>query len=189
MPATTGALPRRAVDRIEDALTWLMMATLLALLLGAGLAAITVHAKESQRAVVEQETRTQVTAVLLEDASPDGEYASGSGRVEVPAQWAGPDGASVAGVVLAPPGTTAGDEVRAWLDAAGRPVTAPADRAEVTTTAFLVGFSVLAMGSLLLAGLWVGAEHGVELLRRRYWEREWAEVEPMWRQGRSADQN
>ena len=53
-----------------------------------------------------------------------------------------------------------------------------------------IALCVLAsMGSLLLSGLWMGAEHGVELLRRRYWEREWARVEPAWRRGRSADQN
>jgi hypothetical protein len=95
----------------------------------------------------------------------------------------------VTGEVLAPLGFGAGDEVGAWLDEAGRPVAAPADGAAVTMATVLVGFTVLAMGSTVLAGVWVAAGHGVELLRRRYWEREWSRVEPTWRHGRSADQS
>lgn len=189
MGAAPDALPRRGVDRAADAVAVVMMVAALVLLLGTGWAAITVHGKEAARAVTERESRTRVTAVLSADAAPDGAYPSSTAFVRVPARWIDAHGAAASGTVLAHFGADAGDQVEAWLDDAGAPVPAPADRGEVVVSSVLAGFAVLALGGLVLAGAWAGAEQVLGLARRRYWEREWARVEPRWRPGRSADQN
>jgi hypothetical protein len=87
--------PRRATDRIEDAVAWLL--TTLSLLV-AVLAATTgarFHAEVAHRVDVETQERTQVQAVLLEPAPTVlGDKARGARPmpVSVPARYPAPDG-------------------------------------------------------------------------------------------------
>ena len=68
MARTTERIPRRTIDRLEDAVSWILMVAVLAVILGAGLVGIEVHGNVVERSEAEQATRTPVIAVLLEDA-------------------------------------------------------------------------------------------------------------------------
>ncbi|WP_214401430.1 Rv1733c family protein [Pseudonocardia lacus] len=187
MATTRKALPRRGVDRLADALAVLTVVAAFALLLAAGAAVVVVHGKESQRVAAEQQERTRVGAVLLADATREGTPASATAAtpVRVAARWTDPDGTPVTGEVFAPFGADAGQQVNGWVDGNGQPVTAPADQDEVFASTILTGFSVMALGGMLLLGAGLGVEQLLALARGRYWEREWDRVEPMWRHGRA----
>ncbi|OLT00074.1 hypothetical protein BJF90_07160 [Pseudonocardia sp. CNS-004] len=67
-PSAAGRLPRRASDRVEDAVAWVLMIAGLLLVVVAVVTGLGVYGRESARAELESRSRSQVRAVLLEDA-------------------------------------------------------------------------------------------------------------------------
>ncbi|WP_370962624.1 hypothetical protein [Amycolatopsis sp. cg9] len=180
----------RASDRIQAALLGFV------LLLSMGAAAVAVlfgigfHAGAAARAGEQLASRYTATAVLLADGPTPA--AAGPGGVPgesgpAAATWTTRDGERRTGVVAAPPGTVAGNEVPIWLDAAGSPVERPG-----TPESALVDSVVIA------AGLWAGAVsllwlayRAVVLVLNRFrlagWQREWADLQA--RRTRRGDQS
>ncbi|MCG5218931.1 Rv1733c family protein [Streptosporangium soli] len=114
-------------------------------------------------------------------ADPEG----GLNTVKAPARWPLADGGSGTGMVDVPEGSKAGSPVRIWLDASGKPVTKPPERATTVAKAVVAGSGVmlLGFGTLLLA---YGATRCL-LDRRRHtaWEEEWAAADRRWHKGPS----
>lgn len=181
-------LPRRPIDRLADATAWLVTLLELVVLIGAGFAGFAVHGAEAEIVAVEQATRTPVTAVLVVEAVGGPGVGRGT-SVPTQARWTDLDGAPRTDPVPAPAGTAAGADVTVWLDADGRPVRPPSTRLDTVLAGAMVALSVMSLGTLLVVGLWIGFRYGVlDRLTARYWEREWARVEPGWRWGRDTRQ-
>ncbi|MEW9549014.1 hypothetical protein [Nonomuraea sp. NPDC050783] len=173
---------RRRSDRLESA--FVAVAILLVVLSAwpavlAGQAAYRAGMAETR---VGPDGRQQVTATLLEDAPP-----ARASFSEVPAQpprarawWTTPAGAAHTGEVVAPALAASGTRVRIWIDAEGRPATAPKKPLEIQLRGvgmmvFVVLTAALLASGGLLAGRWL-------LDRRRYreWDAAWAVTAGRW---------
>jgi hypothetical protein len=182
-PRVAGRLPRRGVDRLEDAATWLLMSLALTTLIVSAVVGVLVHATNMDAARVQAAERTAVDATALGDSpllpTPDG-FDPGMLAVEVPVRWTGPDG--IVHVADAPvSGSTAnGQPVSIWLDRTGRPVPAPASAADALVQGITVGGLLLALGAVVVGLGWLAAQRGIGRLNAGFWEREWARVGPQW---------
>jgi hypothetical protein len=128
----------------------------------------------------EAASRQQETALLLATVPSAATVRSEYVMVRTEAVWSAPDGSTVHGEVLAPPGSSAGTTVPIWVDVAGRPADRPLDRADVVSHALLVGvFSFLSL-SLAATGGHLLVCHLLWRHRSRRWAEGWAAVEPVW---------
>ncbi len=168
----------RPDDRLE--LASLLLCTLLAVLaLPVALTvATTVATDASAQARQQQVERSQVPAVLLEDATS----VTGASTVQAvaPASWTAPDGSDREGTVTVPIGTSAGETVRIWTDADGRRTGEPLTPGAVGLTAVISGAVTVLVAVAASAGLHAGVCALLDRLRARRWAREWDEVEPVW---------
>jgi hypothetical protein len=171
------------LDRVEAIIVGGLVVAFLA---GAPLAAIaaghTVYSAASRTARAQQATWRQVPAVLTVTALT---ASFRQVQVTAPARWTAPDGTRHVATVLVPPGTTAGQAVMVWVDAAGELTgNPPLQPSQVRGQAVLATVvTPLAVGFILLCtGLLVHAVLG----RRRLaaWDTDWQVTEPQWTKGR-----
>jgi hypothetical protein len=180
-PSAAGRLPRRITDRVEDAVAWVLAVAALFLVMAAGVTGLTVYGEERDRAASEIGTRSQVRAVLLEDAQlVIGELGERL-PVLVPARWAGRDGLDRTGLVEVASMQPAGSEVEVWVDASGQVVLRPIEPLHAVFGGVTVVFGMLCAGGTLLIAMWLGVRELTARRNARHWEREWAQVEPNWR--------
>ncbi|GAA5162408.1 hypothetical protein GCM10023321_47960 [Pseudonocardia eucalypti] len=180
--APQGTLPRRATDRVEDLVAWLLVLVGLVGTIVTLMLASDVYSGQMERARREAAAHTPVTAVLVRDAST----AVAAGRAgdsvpdEIPVCWTGRDGLEHTGTTSVTSPTKAGQTVTVWVDHAQRQVPAPPTRADAITGAAIVavlGWSTLA-AALVLA--WRAVRRTTLTYNCAGWEREWWEVEPRW---------
>jgi hypothetical protein len=170
-------LPRRATDRVEDAVAWLLAAAALVLLVIAGSVGIAVHARQ----VEARSAGWQTQAVLLEDAEvisaaePDPRL-----PVRVQARWSDRSGTEHTGGIKVDPAARAGTAVRVWLDAEGRVNAAPLGGGYAVATGIIIAAMVLVLGGGVLAAAWYGVRCVTAACNAPRWEREWERVGPDW---------
>ncbi|GHE81492.1 membrane protein [Amycolatopsis deserti] len=163
----------RPWDRWEARLT--VVAILLAVVAVpvAGVLVSGVYARQADLARAQQADRTQVTALVLEDA---GSFVAGGPAVQVvqvPALWRLPDGTDRTGPVTVPAGTDQGARVPIWVDGAGEPVPPPLSTFNAMSIALSIGLLVW-LGVVLVLTLVVLAVHfALDRVRAAAWEREW----------------
>lgn len=169
---------RRTSDRVEGAV---LAGLLAAFLTGAPLAALAAGhwaaAAGARAAQAQQETRHQVSAVLLTDA-PYQAY-GWSGTV-AKARWTAHDGSQHTGQVSAPMGAKRGATVQIWTDRAGKAIGPPLRPEQVNSQARLAAvIAPVALGFLLLVA---GALMHQVLERRRLaaWAADWRVTGPQW---------
>ncbi|WP_433284147.1 Rv1733c family protein [Pseudonocardia sp. CA-142604] len=173
-------MPRRITDLVEDAVTWMLIAAALLLLVAAMVAGVIAHGRLAERALAEGQERTRVTATVLE-TSPL--FVSDSGyhpRVAVEATWVGLGGEHRTGRVPATAGTPVGSEVAVWLDHNGTVVEPPPTGFEVVAAGVLTGVGVLLLGGSVLALIWVRVKRAINAANARHWDREWDDIGPKW---------
>jgi hypothetical protein len=176
-------MPRRATDRVEDAVAWMLVAAGLLLVVLIGSVAGAVYSDGLDRVAAEHADRHQVPAELLTAAEQPGRSLGRIGRVESrPASWVGPQGQPRTGQVPVPP-TAARDaegRVLIWVDDAGRATRPPVTPAQTGQAAVLVAIAMAAAGTVALGGIWLAVRALVDRLNAARWEREWARVGPRW---------
>ncbi|WP_248959899.1 Rv1733c family protein [Sphaerisporangium perillae] len=177
---------RRRTDRIEAIAVLL---TLLALLAGLWPATIAARMVYQRGVVAEREEpahRSQVTAVLLEDAASTSTVSSQGAVLGIKAKvrWYTPEGLMRTEVTSVPAQAKAGSALELWIDASGRPTTAPRTHPQTVADTAVAGFGVMAgAAGVLFLNLvlirWM-------LDRRRYaeWDREWIGAHDRWRRPR-----
>ncbi|AUH40365.1 hypothetical protein CXR04_08965 [Streptomyces sp. CMB-StM0423] len=175
---------RRRTDVLEG---WVTFGAVTVFALGgtaaAWASAAAVHEELSSRSAERQRT----TAVLLEDAPPltmlRGDAWSG-GEVTTRVRWRDADGRAHTGRTPVSAGLLKGAEAEIWTDAAGRHAVDPPPPAGDTgvQSAVAAGGAAGVVGCLVFGSRTVVR---VRLDRRRAaeWGRDWARVEPHWRQG------
>ncbi|MFC5666849.1 hypothetical protein ACFP3U_28265 [Kitasatospora misakiensis] len=175
----------RPVDRARGR-AWLAAALALAIgLAGIAAAAVLGYRTAGRTTEAERERLHRTQALVLgrlraEDTGA-GRWRGGyQKRVDTSVSWTAPDGLARTGTVEAPRGAATGSTLTLWVDADGRPATAPVTRAGLAVG---LAFTALA-GSTTLAALLGGAlALRLRLLDRRAdrdWERSWAHWEPRW---------
>jgi hypothetical protein len=178
-------LPRRAVDRIEDLVLWLLITLGLLTAVLAATVAGRRYDEGMHRVDLETRERTQVQAVLLEPA-PQLLVVDDHGRVvrqvpaSVPVQYTAPDGTEHREIAPVSGRRSAGTVVPIWVDRQGAIISAPAQAIDAVTSA-AVGATVVLVGGAVVLG---GIHAGVRIATRRFallrWEHEWEQVEPLW---------
>jgi hypothetical protein len=179
--SVAGRLPRRASDRVEDAVAWVLIVAGLLLVVVAGVFGLGVYGRESERAELEIASRSQVRAVLIEDA----QLVSGELGERLPvralARWTDRNGLEHSRAVDVGRAAPAGTEVEVWVDAEGEAVARPVSPQNAVVGGITAAFGVLCAGGTLLAAMWFGVRELTARHNARGWEREWEQVEPDWR--------
>lgn len=174
---------RRGWDRVEAVIVAALVAAFLAGTPVAAVAAdnwahgVAQHVQQAERAAWRQ-----VPAVLAAKALHPAENGyPGVPLSEVQATWTAPDGAHRSGMVLAPPGTLAGRQVKVWVDKAGDLTGPPLLDHQVGEQAALAAvIAGLLLGLLLLcAGL--VTRRVLDARRMAAWDAEWRVTGPRWR--------
>ena len=178
---TDGNPLRRRTDRIESALRLLLvLAFVAASPLLAGLAGRWAQAA-GQRELRQQQSWQQVNAVLLRSV-PQPFYSSGSmATYWVPGRWQAPSGARRTGEVPAPAGLLVGEQIKIWVNQAGR-LTGHRPLSSHVVSLRKAMAELAAAGGLAIA---LAIAFGLirwHLNRRRLasWATEWAAFGPRW---------
>jgi uncharacterized membrane protein YedE/YeeE len=179
--SAVGPLPRRVTDRVEDAVAWVVMAAGLLLVMAAAVTGIAVHGGESARADLESRSRSQVRAVLVEEAWLRAGDLGERLPIRALARWSGPDGREHTGTVDVGGVARAGTEVAVWVDAAGVAVSRPVRPVNAVVGGITAGFGVLCAGGTLLGAMWFAVRGLTGRSNARRWGREWEQAEPGWR--------
>jgi hypothetical protein len=176
-------LRRRSTDRVEDVVLWALVTLGLFTALVAGVTGMRLYGDGMHRVHVETRERTPLQAVLLEPAPYTVTAVDRVVRrvpTAVPVRYTAPDGTDRRAVVPVlgphPPGAT----VPVWADRSGEITGAPARTVAAVARAATGAGAVLAVGGVVLGGIWLGV-HAVALrLDMARWEQEWERVEPQW---------
>jgi hypothetical protein len=168
---------RRRCDRAEAVILAGLMA---AFVIGGPLAALTAGRWAYDGAARAEHAQMsawhRVPAVLLTTAAVQQAWSPAMAR----ARWTAPGGARHTGWVPAPAGSAAGTTVQVWVDAAGRPVGAPPQRAQLERQAVQAAtLAVLAL-ALVLGGAGLFTRHLVDRRRLAAWDAEWQATGPKW---------
>lgn len=170
-------------DRIEGAVLALGVVVALLAVPVAGAIGSEIYATHESRVEVEQKSRVQVDAVLVEDA-PSMDGAANSEAVvettEAVATWRTPDGFERKGVVQAPYGAEAGTTLRIWVDLSGEPTEPPMTNQGAAFNAIfsaLLLWGLIAGAMALLFGL---VRFACMRIRLRWWQLEWELTAPDW---------
>jgi hypothetical protein len=177
-PSQAGRIPRRGTDRIEDAAAWLLTAVALFVVLFGALAGVRVHGDMAERRLAAERERVQVDAVLLTDAPPDA--AAPGPPASRPARYVDGRGREHDVVLPVAGHRPAGSSVRAWVDRDGRVVPPPPSAVDAVVLGIVAAAAVVAIGGVVLEGVWLGVRRWLLLRNAAAWAHEWARVEPMW---------
>lgn len=174
---------RRSTDWFEDVVAWLLSAVAvlgLAVALVVGLREFTAG---TERVRAESATRVAATATLVEDAPLAVDSPTGMPLVQAPAtvSWTAPDGTRKVGTAVVGVGTRAGATIPIWLTGDGALSSAPTTPFGAVGAGVASGVAVLAVDACVVAGLWRVTRRLTLALNVRAWEREWALMEPQWR--------
>ncbi|SFR03068.1 hypothetical protein SAMN04488564_102241 [Lentzea waywayandensis] len=170
-------------DRFEGGVLALGVVVVLLAVPVSGAVGSEIYAKHVSRVAAEQKSRTQVDAVLVENAPTMDGAASSEALIETTdavATWRAPDGLERKGVVRAPYGAAAGTTLRVWVDLGGEPTEPPMTNQGAAFNAIL--------SALLLWGLIAGAmallfglvRFVCMRVRLRWWQLEWELTAPDW---------
>lgn len=170
-------------DRLEGAVLALGVVVALLAVPVVGAVGSEIYATHESRVEAEQKSRTQVDAVLVEDAPSMSGAASSEAVVETTdatASWRTLDGTARRGVVRAPYGAKAGTTLRIWVDLSG-------EETEPPMTNHGAAFNAI-FSALLLWGLIAGAmalvfglvRFACMRIRLRRWQLEWELTAPDW---------
>ncbi len=172
---------RRRIDRVQAALTLLLVAAFLTAL--PLLTAVAGHWARTVGMGQEHAERAwrQVTAIVVRGPATGRHGAfSAWGTVRAKARWTAPDGRERSGMVPVTAGTRAGGTFLLWVNGRGLPTGPPmraVEQGQQAALAELVTLSVLSVTACLIA------DTGRILLDRRRlaaWEKEWRAIGPLW---------
>ncbi|MGY1833082.1 hypothetical protein ACI8AA_21925 [Geodermatophilus sp. SYSU D01180] len=169
----------RATDRVE-LVSWLASVLLAVAVVPVALAVGSVVASDTGALAERQAAqRQQVPAVVLADA----EVLPGSPtslRATAPARWEAPGGGTREDTVPVAPGTPAGATVPVWTGPDGGRAGPPIEVSDVAVVSVTSGVLTLLLGLATAAVGHAGVCAWTGRARDRAWEREWAEVGPLW---------
>ncbi|MFG1913162.1 hypothetical protein [Kribbella sp. NPDC048928] len=174
---------RRWSDHAETVLLW--CAVIAALMMVPVAAAIGTNISNSLEASAARQRAVlhQVQARTLESADRTIPSTPGDALSRIHVSYADQQGAEREGTTSVVIGTTAGAQVKVWLDQSG--AIAPAPRSTSDSAAFggTAGFFIVFGSSLVLWGLFRLARIPLDRRRLQAWDAEWQAIAPRWPRG------
>jgi hypothetical protein len=169
---------RRGSDRAETAMVGVLLAAFLA---GAPFAAHAAgswtYATSAREAHAQQAVAHEVTATLLQAATPWSATAGGS---QAEARWRAPDGQMRTAQLIVPAGATAGSTVTVWTNQAGQLTDPPLQHSQVGGRADLSrALAVAALAVMLIVVGWLG-RRALDRRRLAAWDADWLATGPRW---------
>ncbi|MER6032957.1 hypothetical protein ABT133_03405 [Streptomyces sp. NPDC001835] len=129
---------RRRTDVLE---AWFLLAVWVLVVVGGTLVGLVTARAAGQSFDRQRTERTQVRAVLLTDAPRTAVAGTGGDLTSARVRWTAPDGTRHSDSTLVPGGLRAGSTAEIWLDAWGRPSSAPLTSGEASAESALLGVS------------------------------------------------
>ncbi|MFJ8962522.1 hypothetical protein ACIRG5_24350 [Lentzea sp. NPDC102401] len=174
--ATTG-------DRVEGAVLALGLAVTVLTVPFAGATGSEIYAHQRSLVDVEQASRHETDAVLIEDAPETIGSSERGGVVEavpVLARWRLTDGSAKQGEVQAHYDSKAGATVTIWIDESGNPSDPPMTPEGAAIDAIVLALLLWSgvVGSMVL--LYLATRFVHSRIRSQRWAREWEQVSPDW---------
>lgn len=168
-------------DRIEGAVLALAVVVAFLAVPVAGAVGSEAYAAYKSRVEVEQANRTQVDAVLVEDAPELSGHSEGAVETtSVTAIYRLPDGTVRTGLVPAPYDASADATVRIWIDRNGEVVEPAMTREGAVISGFVIAFLLWGGVSGAMALLFVVVKYLHTRIRLRRWRLAWELTAPDW---------
>ena len=181
-PRSTGGLPRRTTDRVEDAVAWLLSALGPFALLAAVIVGVSVDGTGVERGRVESAERNLVDAVLLEPVPTafGGPVTGVQPVLATSARYVDLQGTAHEVIISVPGPRAAGVTVPVWVDRNGSVVPPPAGSLAFVT-GVMVGAAVAALACVLLTLGWlVLLDTSLGRVNAAAWNRQCKGFEPQW---------
>lgn len=183
-----GLTRNQLCDRLERVAGMLRLLTALAVVLviaGSALVGLTAYRGSASRAAIQRAAEHQVEVTLEETAAVG--WMGMSSRKPKPsegvlARWSTATDPAHTGRVFPSRAAAAGERIKVWMDAEGRPVPPPADTAEVVIGGLTYGLVAVPLSGFALLGLVYFGRYRLGRTRRDRIAAEWAEIEPHWTQ-------
>ncbi|RZL83282.1 MAG: hypothetical protein EOP32_08155 [Rhodococcus sp. (in: high G+C Gram-positive bacteria)] len=170
----SGSRLMRGSYRLESSIVLVVVALVLILVPFAAAFGTATHTRLDDRSRADRETRHQIAALLLEDASvnlADTTPATGA-TGQAPARWA-VDGSTHTGMVQTAPEAKAGQTISIWIDPAGKIVDAPKTGTENAFEAVGAALALWTMGATICLTMLIGTRWAGTRYRMSQWDREW----------------
>lgn len=174
--ATTG-------DRVEGAVLALGLAVTVLAVPFAGAAGSEIYAYQRSQVAVQQASRQETTAVLIEDAPESIGASERGGTVEVTsvlATWRLANGSAKQGEVQAHYDSKAGAAVTIWIDESGNPSDAPMTAEGAAIDAITLALLLWSGVAGAMALLYLATRFAHKRIRLGRWAREWEQISPDW---------
>lgn len=168
-------------DRIEGAVLALGVVVASLAVPVAGAVGSEAYAAYESRVEVEQANRTQVDAVLIENAPEMSGRSEGAVETaSVVATYRLPDGTVREGLVPAPYDAASGATVRIWIDRGGEVVDPPMTSDGAVISAFVIALMLWGGATGVMALFYVVIRFLHMRIRLRWWKLEWELTAPDW---------
>ncbi|MGW2730778.1 Rv1733c family protein [Streptomyces sp. NPDC001494] len=168
---------RRRTDVLE---AWFLLAVWVLVVVGGTLVGLVTARAAGQSFDRQRTERTQVRAVLLTDAPRTAVAGTGGDLTSARVRWTAPDGTRHSDSTLVPGGLRAGSTAEIWLDAWGRPSSAPLTSGEASAESALLGVSAALALTGAAFGVRCAGRWWLDRRRIEEWDREWALLGPRW---------
>ncbi|PBC40086.1 hypothetical protein CJ179_33935 [Rhodococcus sp. ACS1] len=164
----------RGSDRLESMLVLFVVALILILVPLAAAFGTATNTRLNDQSRADRETRHQIAAVLLADATvnlADTTPATGA-TGQAPAQWAA-NGTTHTGVVQTGPETKAGQTISIWIDPDGNLADAPKTGTENGLEAVGAALALWTISATACLAVLMGIRWAEARYRLSQWDREW----------------
>ena len=170
--------PLRRRDDVLEA--WFLLAVWALVVVGGTLVGLVTAQAAGHSFGRQRAERTPVRAVLLADAPRSAIAGTGNHLTSARVRWTAPDRTPHNGSTLVSGGQRAGAAVEIWLDAQGRPSSAPLTAGEATAESALLGASAALALTGAAFGVRCAGRWWLDRRRIEEWDREWALFGPRW---------
>ncbi len=172
---------RRTTDRIEAAVTVILVVLAVLVVPAAIIIARGTYHRELTEAAAMATHRTSVTAVLLTDAQL--QHASSAERNSATtalARWQLPHGQQRSAPLWVGADRHVGDRVPIWIDQHGNRTDPPETPRFMLATALVIGAELVLGGWVLLWALWWILCSVLNRINATWWDAQWARTGPGW---------
>ncbi len=173
----------RDVDKWQAGVRTVLITLWIMVLPAAAVVGYLVSSDGVEQARAQAHSRIATTAVLTEAAPAMIFTASGApvlGTTPVAARWAGSDGSTHVGTVLAQSGSVVGTTVDIFTDRSGALADPPLSASGAIITGLLVSLGMIMVCGVLLAGALKFCADTFDRRRSASWDRDWIRVAPLW---------
>ena len=179
-PSRNGPAARRTTDRVEDVAAWVLTAAGLFVVILSVLGGLGVHEDVRDRGRAAERDRTEVEAILVDDAPLQYREPGAADWASRTARYTDAAGQERELVLTVTGSSPAGMVVSVWVDRDGNLTAAPFTGTDAVVLGAVAAVGITVVGGLVLVLLWVAVRRWLDRCNDAGWDREWARIEPEW---------